>query len=193
MTARPVRSYRLEEAASKLGYGPTAFFRLIVSKGIQVFACDKIEEWETFVQHPVDMKAFRQACDDGSFTYKYNHRTEEPEDSGVMWDFPFEHRLLDLRIGRNGFLRIADLFEHSADYRSVSLSGKSYSLSKGQAAVIKILHEVSKTNLAGVSGDEIDKRLGPEGASIKGAFQKSATTRDALIEVVQPGIYRLRL
>ena len=66
-------------------------------------------------------------------------------------------------LGGSGQSKVDQPFKHSENYRSVSHRGQSYSLSPGQALVVRFLHEARLAGLPGKTHDEVLKFLHLEG------------------------------
>lgn len=84
-------------------------------------------------------------------------------------------------------------FTHSPDYRSVSLHGKNFSLTKLQAEVIKILHQNYMEGHSGIGGDAILNKLDSESSKLKDIFRSRPNAWKDLIASENKGVFRLNL
>jgi hypothetical protein len=72
-------------------------------------------------------------------------------------------------------------FTHSEDYRTVTIRGETYNLTKRQVQIIKILHEAYKTGNPDVPISALFKRLGTPESSYHNAFRSRPGAKKALI------------
>jgi hypothetical protein len=85
-------------------------------------------------------------------------------------------------------------FTHSPDYRSVTIRGKTHSLTPRQAQVIQILHEAHESGNPEVSHDFILEKMETNNSRWQDTFKSNRIARNALIRVGKTrGTLRLNL
>lgn len=85
-------------------------------------------------------------------------------------------------------------FSHSADYRSVTIRGKTYNLTSQQAAMIQILHEAHQNRNPNISIALILEQLEKSGGRWQDTFKSNPRAKGALVKSGErKGTLRLNL
>jgi hypothetical protein len=85
-------------------------------------------------------------------------------------------------------------FDHSEDYRSVRLRGKTFTLTPSQAKVISILHDAWNRQMPDVGLDYIFNEVESPSTRMADIFKSNKEAKKALIRVGERrGTYRLNL
>ncbi|HEV2418662.1 MAG TPA: hypothetical protein VGX94_12725 [Terriglobia bacterium] len=83
-------------------------------------------------------------------------------------------------------------FAHSDDFRSVKFGGVSHTVTKSQAAVIRLLYEASLTEMPEVAHERIMETVGLRTSQLRDTF-KGSPLWGTLIVWSHKGLYRLNL
>jgi hypothetical protein len=85
------------------------------------------------------------------------------------------------------------VFAHSTDYRSLTFEGKAYLLTRGQATVVKLLHEASQRGTPAVGKDTLLAAIERETSRLRDSFRHSPLWGTLIVANRKPrGTYQLR-
>ncbi len=85
------------------------------------------------------------------------------------------------------------VFTHSADYRSIRFNGMSHTLTRNQAAIIKILHEAFQRGTPSVGKSELLAAIESNNVRVQDSFKGSPLWQTLVISGNRRGTYRLNL
>jgi hypothetical protein len=87
----------------------------------------------------------------------------------------------------------ASTFSASADYRSIRYNGAAHTLTRNQAAIIKILHEAFQRGTPSVGKSELLAAIESKNVRIQDSFKRSPLWQTLVVSGKRRGTYRLNL
>jgi hypothetical protein len=84
-------------------------------------------------------------------------------------------------------------FQHTDDYRTITVLGRNHELTRNQAVIVRALDEARLYGRTDVAGTELLKIIGSETSRLRDQFQHSPLWDKLIVKGKEKGFYRLNI